>query len=132
MKIAYGMNLVVESQRTMSEMTGGDVRDVDPQRDTTPRQRLFVCQAVGVMFMLRRSEHVFYKGGKAPLLRKYLTFFDSNGAIIPYGRIGAVPAKKVVINVTFSKTDHSGFGRRPYHLRQDQLSGARVVCILER
>jgi hypothetical protein len=131
MKIAYGMDLAVESQRTMVGMSGSDVRSADARRDFTLRQRLFVCQAVGVMFMLRRSEHVYYKSGKAPLLRKHLTFFDKAGGVIPYWRIGSVPAKKVVINVTFSKTDHSGFGRRPYHLRQEELSGACVVCILE-
>ncbi len=68
----------------MVGMSGSDVRDADAQRDFTLQQRLFVCQAVGVMFMLRRSEHVYYKSGKAPLLRKHLTFFDKVGGVIPY------------------------------------------------
>jgi hypothetical protein len=103
----------------------GDVQEV-------LSERLFVVQAMGIMIMLRRSEHVFTKkGGRAPLSRRHLVFWDGAGREIDYVRVGVVRAEKLSINVTFSKTDHSGFGRRPAYVRQETRRDACIVCIMD-
>ena len=125
MKVAYGMDLALRSQGCMDSVKG-------PHREVAC-ERMFVIQAVGIMFMLRRSEHVYYKDGKRPpLLRRHVVFWDEDGKDLPYESIGPRRAIKVSLNVTFSKTDHSGFGRRPAHMRQDSRRDACIVCILEK
>ena len=97
--------------------------------------RVFTSMAVGINFMLRRSEHLIGVGKRGPslLLRNLVVFFDEKGARIFYRLVGlGVKAFKVSLNVTFSKTDASGFGRRTSHTRQDDSKEICVVCILER
>ena len=67
--------------------------------------------------------------GPSPLTRKCVLFFDKQGRAIPYTGIGLVRAEKVMIDITFSKTDHSGFGRRTYHLRQSAYSTLCIVIL---
>jgi len=72
--------------------------------------------AVGINFMFRKGEHICKKNGTpAGLTRNNITFLDYSGHVIPYQLIGAegYTARKMTINTLFSKTDHSGFGRRP-------------------
>ena len=52
------------------------------------RKRVFVCQVVGILFLLRRSEHVVSKGTAVPLTRKMVTFLDQNKRPIAYENVG--------------------------------------------
>jgi len=92
--------------------------------------RIFVCMAIGIMFMLRKSEH-FGSGDKEQISRRGFTFFDEHDHIISYNRIGIMLAHRVAINVSFSKADSSGYGRRTQHSRQDGVEQACIVQILE-
>ena len=71
------------------------------------------------------------RGGAPLLLRRHLLFWDEKGAVVPYVEIGRRGAAKVTLNVVFSKTDQSGFGRRPSHLRQPEREEVCIVTILE-
>ncbi len=131
LKLAYGMDLALLSReviRGMARLSFPENRRVED----TMRERMFVVQAVGIMFMLRRSEHVYARGGVPPLLRSHVVFWDKRGMIIPYREVGSRRAEKVTLNVVFSKTDQSGFGRRPSHLRQHEREEVCIVSILER
>ena len=91
--------------------------------------------AVGIFFMLRRSEHLvgLQRKGSPRLTRRLVVFYDAKNRKIPYSEVGGrVKAQKVALNIAFSKTDHSGFGRRTYHMRQgDKLRDVCIVSILE-
>jgi hypothetical protein len=124
-KTSFGMDLDLKSKRIMMSKAVGPVA-------ITQANRLFTCMAVGIYFMLRRSEHIHSAGGTAtPVHRRNLTFFDKQNQVIPYERIGKVKAEIVTLNVEFSKTDSSGFGRRVSHIRQDD-EGVCIVSILEK
>jgi hypothetical protein len=95
-------------------------------------ERVYTAMAVGIYFMFRCSEHIESKRGVAtPVRRNQVIFFDLNGAHIPYLFVGQVVASKVPINIPFSKTDHSGFGRRISHVRTTP-NEVCIVAILER
>jgi hypothetical protein len=93
--------------------------------------RTFVAMAVGIHFMLRKSEHIWSKGTASPMKRKHLAFFDAKNQLIPYEQVGLKRAMLVMSNVEFAKTDQSGFGRRVSHVRQKD-EDVCIVCILER
>ena len=98
------------------------------------RFRAFVCQMVGILFLLRLSEHVVSKGAAVPLTRRMITFFDTKKRPVSYTNIGKAEykAQRVHINVTFAKADQSGMGRRTQHSRQPDFPEACIVTILER
>ena len=131
LKLAYGMDLALLSRGAMQRMARLSF-PTDKKIENVMRERMFVVQAVGIMFMLRRSEHVYAREGTPPLLRRHVMFWDERGAVIPYCEIGQRRAAKVTLNVVFSKTDQSGFGRRPSHLRQPEREEVCIVTILER
>jgi hypothetical protein len=112
LKLAYGMDLALLSREVVRGMARLSF-PANKKVEAVLHERMFVVQAVGIMFMLRRSEHVYARGGSAPLLRSHVIFWDGRGAIIPYREVGIRRAEKVTLNVVFSKTDQSGFGRRP-------------------
>jgi hypothetical protein len=98
---------------------------------------MYIVMAVGINFMFRKGEHICKKNGApAGLTRSNITFLDYSGRVIPYRLIGVegFTAKKMTINTRFSKTDHSGFGRRPWHERQldPAKSEVCVVTLVER
>ena len=129
-KIAFGMDLALCSKETMKTM--GTFRE-DPRHMDLKQKRMFVVMCVGIYFMLRKSEHISKKDGSpAGLKRAKVTFLDYNNRPIPYERIGkpGYRAKKVCIPTDFSKTDFSGFGRRPWHVRQEDVR-KKDVCIVQ-
>ena len=76
--------------------------------------RICVSMLVGICFLLRCSEHVGAKTATAVLLtRKHVTFFDYNGHAISYRNVWKIAAHSLALNIEFSKTDLSGFGRTP-------------------
>ena len=115
MKVAYGMDLALASRDVIASLPRFRLPD-NPDAEQMLQERMFTIQAFGIMFMLRRSEHVFSKSGRPPLRRSHLVFWDNNGCRIPYGDIGRRAAAKLTINIEFSKADQSGFGRRPHHV----------------
>lgn len=133
LKLAFGMDLALMSRDVMTRLRTFHERGRSEAGVEIRQRRVFVAMAVGIFFMLRRSEHLIAKDrkGPSPLTRRCVLFFDGNGLPIPYARVGLTVAEKVMLNVTFSKTDYSGFGRRTYHVRQPQLSSTCVVTILE-
>ena len=129
-KIAFGMDLALCSKKNMKIMCtfSEDMKNMELKQ-----KRMFVVMCVGIYFMLRKSEHICKKDGSAAgLLRSKVTFLDYAGRPIPYACVGkpGYKAKKVCIPTTFSKTDHSGFGRRPWHIRQEEPR-KKEVCIVQ-
>ena len=125
MKTSFGMDLALRAKRIMLSKAAGPVAVMQADR-------LFTCMAVGIFFMLRRSEHIHSARGTAtPVHRRNLTFFDEQNRVIPYLLIGKTKAEIVTLNVEFSKTDSSGFGRRFSHVRQED-AGVCIVSILEK
>ena len=96
-KLPFGLDLALRSKRVMAdkEAFGGQGKHVG-----VLRKRVFVAMAVGILFLLRCSEHVESKNGTAvPLTRKLITFIDYNNRPIPYAMVGHTEAKRVVLNV---------------------------------
>jgi hypothetical protein len=98
---------------------------------------MYLVMAVGINFMFRKGEHIRKSDGKdSGLTRNNVTFLDYSGRRIPYHLVGdpSYKAKKMTINTRFSKTDHSGFGRRPWHERQESPAKEEVcvVTLVER
>jgi len=135
LKLAFGMDLALKSRNVMKTSNSFSVQGRTSGDVSSLRQRVFVAMAVGIFFMLRRSEHLvgLQRKGPSRLTRRLVVFFDAKNKRIPYAEVGVrVKAQKVALNITFSKTDHSGFGRRTYHVRQDdKLRDVCVVSILE-
>jgi hypothetical protein len=134
MKVAFGMDLAVRSQTVMRREGLGVRKFMDDRQRELSWVRLYTIMAVGIWFMLRRSEHIVAPGlkGKSNLLRRLVVFWDAGGSRIPYSDVGKRAAEKVTLNVTFAKTDQSGFGRRTSHVRQRGKESICVVCILEK
>lgn len=133
LKMAFGMDLALIAKSRMERMRCFSSASCSPEVAEIQRARVFIVMAVGIFFMLRKSEHLVAKGGvgPSPLTRKCVLFFDKRGNTIPYKHIGVMQAEKVMIDITFSKTDHSGFGRRTYHVRQPALRSSCIVTLLE-
>ena len=128
-KMPYGLDLALRSRKVMYRMKKFEGNDKE-----ILMKRIFVCQVVGITFLLRRSEHIVKRKQKdAPLLRRHLTFFDRSNKPIKYEDIGkqAHKASSVTLNVIFSKTDQSGYGRRTSHMSQPQDPETCTVSILE-
>jgi len=136
LKLAFGMDLAQNARQLM--MRRGDFRmesEGDNNMQRLLQDRVYVCMAVGIYFMLRKSEHLCGKGNSpSETRRKHLVFTDQEGRVIPYLEVGKRSAQKVTMVVRFSKADASGFGRRPSHTRQvgPKASEMCVVQLLER
>jgi hypothetical protein len=130
LKIAFGMDLALCSKSTMKRMN--TFKEAGAYMELK-QKRMFVVMCVGIYFMLRKSEHISKKDGSpAGLKRNKITFLDYNNRPIPYHCVGkrGYKAKKVCIPTDFSKTDYSGFGRRPWHTRQEEPE-KKEVCIVQ-
>jgi len=132
LKLAFGMDLAVKScevMRSHSSVFGkADVGNLP-----ILEWRYFTSMAMGIFFMLRKSEHIGSARSQAePLRCRHITFFDEDENPIPHEDIGKTPAHKMALNVRFAKTDVSGFGRRTFHTRQVGREHVCVVCIAER
>ena len=129
-KLPWGLDLVMKSIQMMSKRKLYGERGILATR--LLRKRIVLCQIVGIMFMLRKSEHIESKVGSVrPLRRRDITFFDKEKAAIPYALVGHVKAQSVATNIDFSKADTSGWGRRNRHNRQEEYPEACPVCCLE-
>ena len=134
-KLAFGMDLALKAVKVMRDSCMFERPGVTKEQMEVLHYRLFTAMAVGIFFMLRRSEHLIGVGKRGPslLIRRLIVFFDIRGDRIAYSQVGlATKAHKVSLNITFSKTDASGFGRRTSHTRQQGSKEICVVCILER
>jgi hypothetical protein len=129
-KIAFGIDMAKRAKTLMNEQNCFGHHN---QRSAQMlRQRVYTCMAVGIFFMLRCSEHIkLSRSEKLPLSRRHIIFFDESEKVISYNNIGRKKAQSVSINVEFSKTDASGFGRRLTHTRQESYHESCVVCLLE-
>jgi Phage integrase family len=135
-KIAFGMDLALLSKIIMSRNEGPkSYYDCDPHssRADVIRERMFLVMAVGIMFLLRCSEHIKSKPNTraSPVTRQHFVFWDAAGRRISYAMIGRVEADIVMIAVDFTKTDQSGYGRRVTHKRQADHPTVCIVCLLE-
>ena len=82
--------------------------------------------------MLRKSEHVVSKDtSRLPLLRSEILFSNRENRVIEYKDVGRIKAWYITLNVQFSKTDQSGYGRRSRHSRQDSFPDTCAVNIIE-
>ena len=87
----------------------------------TLQMRIFACMCVGITFMLRKSEHIGSIDVKQ-LRKRELKVFDKKNNLIKYCDIGGnIQAQRLVINIEFSKTDQSDYGRRTQHYRQPDV-----------
>jgi hypothetical protein len=137
LKLPFGMDLARASRGVMDSnasfaTAGRTEAEVQMRRD-----RMYLVMAVGINFMFRKGEHIRKSDGKdSGLTRNNITFLDYSGRRIPYHLVGdpSYKAKKMTINTRFSKTDHSGFGRRPWHERQESPAKEEVcvVTLVER
>ena len=128
LRLPYGLDMAIKSKQVMREkriFSGADAEILE--------QRVFLCEVVGITFLLRKSEHMRIKGQAAAhtLTRRHIVFFGLDQQPIDYGRIGAVTAWSVCVNTVFAKADQSGYGRRTRHTRQPQTPGTCTVAILE-
>ena len=103
MKTSFGVDLELRERRIMLSKATAQIA-------ITQANRLFTCMAVGIFFMLRHIHSA--RGTAMPVHRRNLTSFDKQNKVIPYKQIGRSKAEIVTMNVEFSKTDSSGFGRR--------------------
>jgi hypothetical protein len=129
LRLPYGLDMALKSKQIMRDkamFTGPDAEILI--------ERVFVCEIIGITFLLRKSEHMRTPGRAAahPLIRRHVVFFDSEGRPIEYDRIGLQIAASVCINIVFAKADQSGYGRRTRHTRQSSSPEACAVTILER
>jgi len=129
-KIPFGLDLAIASKAIMRAT--GMFAACEPQREML-ETRVFVCETVGIVFMLRKSEHIINKkSSKLPLLRSQVLLFDKDSKPISYTDIGIIKAWAITLNIQFSKTDPSGYGRRNKHTRQDNLPDTCAVTIIEK
>jgi hypothetical protein len=133
LKLAFGMDLALSAVGVMRVRRTFAIVGRCETIVRAMQFRIFVVMAVGIFFMLRRSEHIVAKGGAgpSPLTRRHVVFFDQEDMRIPYEEVGMRRARKVMLNVEFSKTDHSGFGRRTYHVRQIERPEVCIVNVME-
>jgi hypothetical protein len=138
LKLAFGLDLARDAKALMTAR--GDFRQESKGNSAIQelmQLRVYVCMAVGIYFMLRKSEHLCGKGNSpSATRRKHLDFTNDEGRAIPYDKVGLPGhvSHKVTFIIKFSKTDASGFGRRPSHVRQEGRESASlcVVQLLER
>lgn len=132
-RMPYGYDLAIRSKKVMRKLNMFNGED-----ERILRQRIFVCQVVGITFLLRKSEHIasVNRKGRAivPLCRKHITFFNGKGKAIKYKNVGTekYKAETVTLNVRFAKADKSGYGRRTSHTRQPGHPESCTVSILEK
>jgi hypothetical protein len=87
---------------------------------------------LGIFFLLRKSEYLQDRTKqKLGLSFESVCFLDKNGELISWENIGKIRAMRVSLNIAFSKTDQSGYGRVLQHVRQDD-SCTCVVRKLEK
>ena len=130
LRLPFGFDLAIKSKDVMR------ARKIYSKHGTDEEiliDRIFVCETVGINFLLRKSEHIMTKGiGAAPpLCRKHLVFFDKESKPIPYNSVGLIKAWWVVVNITGGKADQSGYGRRNRHVKQPEHPDSCAVTILE-
>jgi hypothetical protein len=129
-KLPFCMDMALAAKDDLEQVAYSSSNSTTLPMRLLEASRVFVCMAVGIMFMLRKSEH-FGSRDKAQIRRRGFTFFDECDRVIPYRLIGIRRARRVAINVQFSKTDASGLGRRTQHSRQPGINAACIVQILE-
>jgi hypothetical protein len=88
-----------------------------------------IALLIGIFFLLRKSEYLKDSDKKKNGLRfKSICFIDYLGEVIPWEKVGKVLARRVSLNVAFSKTDQSGYGRVLQHVRQEGSN----ICIVQK
>jgi len=130
-KLPFGMDLALKAKTIMTSQNIFATISRSNADKQIRQERTFVAMAVGIHFMLRKSEHIWSNGTATPMKRTHLVFFDKQDKHIPYDQVGLTRAMIVMSNVEFAKADLSGYGRRISHVRQDDEEVC-IVCILER
>jgi len=129
--LPYGYDLAILSRTVPENLQLFKGKDAE-----VLMQRAFVCQVMGITFLLRKSEHIIKKSKhedrKTPLHRNQIVFFTRGQIPIAYKDIGNIEAHAVVLNVKFAKADQSGYGRRNKHIRQPSTPDTCTVSILEK
>ena len=128
-KIPFCLDMAMAAKKDLVDFNFKNV--VHGSKDhRTLQLRIFICMCVGITFMLRKSEHIGSIDVRQ-IRKRDLTFFDNKNTIIKYQDVGKVQSHRLVINVEFSKTDQSGYGRRTQHYRQSGVDSACIVQNLE-
>ena len=79
-KIAFGMDMARAAIGVMRETYLFESISRTKKDEQLRIERVYLARSVGIMFMLRRSEHlVATGGGRSLLLRRYCTFIDVDG-----------------------------------------------------
>ena len=131
-KLPYGMDLAIRSKLVMRKKDMfKNITRKGHSAQAILQKRMLVVQKVGILGLLRCSEHIHNKRATAvPFIRKNLTFHDAEGNVIPYPKIGLIRAASLHMNVKFAKNDQAGCGRLVQHVRQSNTETC-LVCILE-
>ena len=96
------------------------------------RWRILVIMTVGIMVLLRKSEHIEDTRARAvPVDRSHIYFFTQAGRRIPYALVGTIRAESIVVKIPFSKADPTGIGRVVTHFRQNSTPDLCLVCCME-
>ena len=82
-------------------------------------QALELALFIGLFFLLRKSEYLKCSGKGKGMKFSQVTFFDEHGVEIHLDKVGVIKAKRVHLNIPFSKTDQHGYGRILEHIRQE-------------
>jgi hypothetical protein len=129
-KIAFGLDLAIKARNSM-ELENRFESRWPPLVAKVMRDRIFLCMAVGIFFMLRKSEHMIDGGVLPTLTRQAIAFIDQNNRPIPYALVNhpGYLADRVFLIIQYSKKDAHGYGRRLVHMRQGPQH--RDVCIVQ-
>jgi hypothetical protein len=132
-KIPFGLDMALKAQTLMNKE-----HRFEPQHNVVIasllRDRIYLAMAVGIFFMLRKSEHMTNNGDETTLLRGNIIFYYLNNEIIPYNLVGnsGHQAHRVFLLIKYSKKDQHGYGRRLVHIRQPTTAGSScIVQLLE-
>ena len=89
-KLPYGMDLAIKSIIIMQTHSSFHEHG---KFQLIMQQRIFVMEAVGILFLLRCSEHINPKLGTAIILtRMNVIFLDRNQSVVPYSKVGLIKA----------------------------------------
>ena len=79
------------------------------------RKAILLAIALGIYFLLRKSEYLSMSSKNKGRQWKFIKFFDNKGVRIPWKSVGKIQAFEVELNVDKSKTDQYGHGRLVRH-----------------
>jgi len=121
-KIAFELSMLLNTVKLLKEKFSLDEGKV---------LALELALFIGLFFLLRKSEYLKCSGKGKGIKFNQITIFDEHGRSIEFNRVGLIKAKRVHLNIPFSKTDQHGYGRVLEHVRQEGHEACIVTKIEE-